>query len=34
MNCQACNSEQISSIDIPDVGKHVICYDCGAEWVE
>lgn len=34
MVCPHCSSKLLESADIPDVGKHVICYECNAEWVE
>ena len=32
MKC--CDSPLLEEEDILDVGKHVICYICNAEWVE
>lgn len=32
MKC--CDSPLLESEDITDVGKHIICYNCNAEWVE
>ena len=34
MHCYKCGSTRILGEDILDVGLHVICYDCDAEWVE
>ena len=32
MDC--CPTPLLESEVIPEVGKHVICYTCNAEWVE